>query len=545
MKNLALQSEEIQARMAIILDKDNRTDPTINEDLEALLAIATDTHNELVEGYCCAHLASYCYMHENNQRKLNEYLRRAFALTQENGDDEEFSFVCNLMAIDAANNGIYPLALDSYLMGLAHSNGNVHRQANLLSNAGGIYWRLSDYESAIDYTKRALDLNRTFDRELDRLNEVIFTSQLIFCQVRAGQLKEAAASIRDIDRVLIENPAPEILEEPSPYGAKVWYYDACGDASAAAAALDRYIELLQQFDSRMDFLEDAVVLGNHLIARGQLSRIPALMELFDEEIQACSIPNFQLLYLAFVLRYAETVNDQELFQSRSADFYHISVGKHARDLENEYYNVQLRKEIDALQARQREVECENLRLIQAATTDPLTGLANRSLLNQKAEQLFDAAKESGGYFGVSMLDVDFFKEYNDTYGHQAGDEVLQRIAGRIHALENEHLFAARYGGDEFMLIYSGLTDEEVLSIANRLRDEIADMNIPHEKSTVSDRITISQGIRNSLVDPDNRFWDYTYTADQAVYDVKRTHKGGITLLSRMQIDQRALSDAKH
>ena len=139
--------------------------------------------------------------------------------------------------------------------------------------------------------------------------------------------------------------------------------------------------------------------------------------------------------------------------------------------------------------------------------------------------------------GIEILDVDYFKEFNDTYGHQAGDEVLKAVADVIRQAAGEHqkqsgksIVTARYGGDEFVVIYLGYNDEEILQIAGEMRDGIKKLDLKNEGSQISERISISQGIRNSVPRELNRVWDYFYAADNALYDVKKNRRGEIELI---------------
>ena len=146
---------------------------------------------------------------------------------------------------------------------------------------------------------------------------------------------------------------------------------------------------------------------------------------------------------------------------------------------------------------------------------------------------------------MEILDIDYFKEYNDTYGHQAGDICLQQISEQIRYLTRNHpnVYSARYGGDEFVIIYEGMTDDEVTSLAASLRNRIRDLAILHETSKIDSCITVSQGIRNSVPKEGNKLWDYMYTADNALYSVKKHRKGEIVLLHSAVISQKSLADA--
>jgi diguanylate cyclase (GGDEF)-like protein len=109
-------------------------------------------------------------------------------------------------------------------------------------------------------------------------------------------------------------------------------------------------------------------------------------------------------------------------------------------------------------------------------------------------------------------------------------------------MSGNSIFCARYGGDEFVVIYEGMTDEEVLAQAEQLRTSILEMKIPHSSSPVAPYVTISQGIRNSVPVKENRLWDFLFAADNALYHVKGTNKGGILLIHKTQVAESMFSN---
>ena len=124
-----------------------------------------------------------------------------------------------------------------------------------------------------------------------------------------------------------------------------------------------------------------------------------------------------------------------------------------------------------------------------------------------------------------ILDIDCYKEYNDHYGHQAGDECLIRIADVIRSMEEyAGIHTARYGGDEFVIIYEEYSRKDVEKMAQRLHDKIYNLNVEHKHSKVSDRVSISQGLFHKIPSGLNKTWDFLYGADMALYITKSLGK---------------------
>lgn len=135
------------------------------------------------------------------------------------------------------------------------------------------------------------------------------------------------------------------------------------------------------------------------------------------------------------------------------------------------------------------------RVEELAITDPMTGLYNRRHYIITIQEEMNRAKRHNSSMALMMLDVDYFKRYNDTYGHQAGDDVLIRIAEILKlytSRSGEYTF--RLGGEEFALLISDMSDEEYLYLGHRIRNAVEALAILHEKNDVSAYVTISMGI---------------------------------------------------
>ena len=163
--------------------------------------------------------------------------------------------------------------------------------------------------------------------------------------------------------------------------------------------------------------------------------------------------------------------------------------------------------------------------------DALTGLPNRAYLNDYAETTLSKALKNGCTFGIEILDIDYFKNINDNYGHIEGDRYLSAVSAALNKITDEHsdIFAARYGGDEFVLIYYDKTNEEIAAIMDELKSAVNDIALPDDNPDGNSFITISQGCLNRIPKPTNRIWDFLAHADVALYEIKRSGKNNYRL----------------
>jgi diguanylate cyclase (GGDEF)-like protein len=173
---------------------------------------------------------------------------------------------------------------------------------------------------------------------------------------------------------------------------------------------------------------------------------------------------------------------------------------------------------------------QNARLAELAATDELTGVKNRRRFREDLELLFSQADRLGLPLSVVLLDIDHFKPYNDTFGHPAGDQVLQQVGRMLRSSVRGHDVVARYGGEEFVVLLPATGVNEAVEVAERLRATIADHGWPHRP------VTASFGVATSDDDtPDGAA--LVDRADRALYAAKETgrnrtsHYGQLSVVS--------------
>ncbi len=184
----------------------------------------------------------------------------------------------------------------------------------------------------------------------------------------------------------------------------------------------------------------------------------------------------------------------------------------------------------SLRDRNRQLLDARRKLTDLANVDELTGLGNRRLVNSVLQEEINRARRSGAELSVIMLDVDYFKSYNDNYGHPAGDEVLQKLADIMQrATTRAGEVVARYGGEEFILVLPGTSATSALRTASRLREMIAQERIPHATSTVAQHVTISQGVITVRPDGEHQPAHLIKLADRALYNAKDAGRNAIAV----------------
>lgn len=171
-----------------------------------------------------------------------------------------------------------------------------------------------------------------------------------------------------------------------------------------------------------------------------------------------------------------------------------------------------------------------LNLLDKVHYDALTGIYNRLFLTEQMEIILK--DQLGKSFSVLMADVDFFKRYNDTYGHNKGDKCLRKVAKALESLlQCPDAFVARFGGEEFVAILPGVGVVDACEMAKKMISGIEALHIPHERNDVSAYVTISIGVTTGTVVTGQKGEDFVKQADKALYISKREGRNRYTFLN--------------
>ncbi|HEY9705460.1 MAG TPA: diguanylate cyclase, partial [Allocoleopsis sp.] len=265
------------------------------------------------------------------------------------------------------------------------------------------------------------------------------------------------------------------------------------------------------------------------VQRYQEGRIKAIADIYTAQIQSCH-RNLLAQYQVRANLIVPIIQKQNLWG--------LLIAHHCTDVKNwQEFEIELLRQLAtqltiAIQQSElyQELQLANQELHRLATSDGLTKVANRRSFDQYLEQQWMIAKQKNQYLSLILCDIDFFKLYNDTYGHQAGDECLQKVAKTISdTVRSENDLAARYGGEEFAIILPHTKPEEAILVAERIRSVLIQLRLPHKSSKISDYITLSMGVA-SIIPQDNLSSSMLiYKADQALYQAKSSGRNCVKL----------------
>lgn len=195
-------------------------------------------------------------------------------------------------------------------------------------------------------------------------------------------------------------------------------------------------------------------------------------------------------------------------------------------LENYAYKLE-----EEVKVRTKHLEEANIELEKLSLADGLTGVHNRRYLDENLELKWKEHQRNKTPLSVLMMDIDYFKKYNDTYGHQAGDECLIQVANALqNALKRPTDILARYGGEEFCVVIAGNRDEAI-QVAELLRSSVESLNLEH-KSSDKGIISISIGVNSIIPNQNENIKNFIENSDNALYESKEKGRDKVSFYEK-------------
>ncbi|MBR4670447.1 MAG: GGDEF domain-containing protein [Butyrivibrio sp.] len=511
-----------------------------------LIRKAKEVDDITLLGYSHYFLADAYYMVSTEYRKFNSSLLKAMEYLQMCGEDMYLARCYNLLGIDALSHGNFELSLDFFMSGVKLCNDEQDELSAVYGlleyNIGQIYYEIGDFKKALPYIRSAYKHIRR-----DK-NDSLYYRNLLFCYcfqadcyMQLGKATSVKNCLLGLKR-LEDDPKVnrEYFQDIPVLDIRMRGNYLLGNTEEFEKYSDILSKLIQTNKFPLDCVEDIFGICRFFMRIGRVDEVVYIVKNIERSINDMNISYLKKKHARLKCEVYSLIKDEKNKTKALEEYYLYSIAQEKDSLVNYRFFTDIRTKLSA-------IEQENYKLLKRAETDSLTGLGNRYGLNKYADEAFEKAYSEQKSLAVEILDVDNFKQYNDTYGHQAGDVCLKRIAEAIalKCSSNKNIHAYRYGGDEFVLIYEGMTDEEVMNHAMELRDSVHEMKIESKAQKEGKIVTISQGIRNSVPREATKLWDYMYTADNALYEVKEHKKGEIVMLHKAVISQESLDEAQY
>jgi len=397
----------------------------------------------------------------------------------------------------------------------AHQLNNLYGKVYMM--LGQLFDSAEDYETAVHYYTLGAE---AFLKEYPDAKEkyaVYYGVRILSiasCHLELGKLEELQQNIQELEAI---NFAGSLLIGKGVLLALKGYVAYLkGEKETAGALMQQVVEEFANSTEVLDAYNIFSKVYEVLEACSMVKEQKQVVDLMEKYNRAVSSPMCNALYVDLKIRYSRQVQDKEALLEAYEAYYAAEKTYHTNSARQKQEYIKLRKR---LYEEEKESKRKLAELKEQSTIDEVTRLENRHSLLAYTNQTFAEAMEKQQSFGVLLLDVDRFKEFNDTYGHVEGDKCLQQVA-EIFKTVLKGQFCARYGGDEFICIFSGTAREQIQEFCEEIHKQVKELYLPHQKNTPYGLVTVSLGASIRIPTEQDDFVMFLQEADEKLYQCK-------------------------
>lgn len=466
---------------------------------------------------------------ENHFDKAVALLHESLRLYRECENRDEIAEVYNMIGVICGAQGDSVRAVKHYLRGLeaAEEQGLFHVSGRVYNNLGSEYQNHGRHENAIDYFLRAIDAFKHINADrYDRYNAwMLCTCLNLGISYTETEKYDSAKLYIDAAKWYLEMDG----KEESAFDILITecrYRWAIGDKAFVYDNLDQLCGEVMEKTSVIDYIPEMKDICGLLKRMGEYDRWGEILKKFEENSKGQTGYYYIMNCVEMWMDYYKTTGQKDKYTDmcvRHTEFY---MRKQMDEKEEQSEKLDMLIEL-------YEKEKERSAAESASNKDNLTGIYNRQKLEKDFEEY--VSRKPDGSIGLGIIDIDFFKEQNDTFGHIKGDECLKKVAGAFLDAAGDDALVYRYGGDEFVIMFKGKPYETMDAVGKRVKDNVRALQIPNAVTTASQYLTVSQGyVLMQGVSGAESVYTVLKLADQALYSVKKNDKNGYCIYSNKQ-----------
>lgn len=503
------------------------------EDIRNAFEHISEKDDKGLYGLCNYYMAYYDLRNGRTEECL-EHLKESIRCMVGTSQESHVARSYNILGILAHGQNNLLMAAEQYNKALyytdKHQNSLVRKV--VISNMADMYFRVEAYEKGFECFRESMaEYDRSGDDSATNAgNYMMLLSNYGYYLCRANRMEEAKQMAEKLyamqDGVYAE-------QFPRLY-AYTFLALLCHEQKEKDKALEFLIMAVQEATVQRQLAGDFDGIFNLLELLVMMEEFGLLGEVLDSVESLAVEENNDVVrqnLLYFRLKYCKDRMTPQEYMDSTREFFHIKEEQGSQEIDLMLHMQEVRRRLWNIEETQKELETENTRLLYQVDHDQLSGLHNKGCLNRYAETAFDQAMKSKQSLSVVFVDIDYFKQLNDFYGHQKGDECIQAVAECIKQSMPDD-FAARYGGDEFVIIAVGRSESYIRECAEKIVDSVRKKNIPNQNSAAADILTVTVGLVNAVPRKPNKVWDFMAAADEALYRQKNEKKGCVRVSER-------------
>lgn len=482
--------------------------------------IKTKAHNESFQ------LANECVgegvklLREGRLKNAEEIVRRGKDIFEEIGELRKKASALNVLSIIYDEMGNDAMCMECMLeaVDVSLEIEAFDMASKVYNNLGSKFMYLKAYTRALSYFVKSLEL---FEKALEKSLISDIDTQA-FVLILNLNIATTYCYMGDYEKT---RQYYEIAKEKSehPYCEKIYFTFQCfeglvlwkmGDKKTAMDLVDSIIEGAKKCEYTTDYLETISELIELLKEMKDYDRWKEVLELIESRMKEDMSLYDKIAVLEMWIDFYKATKDEEKNKAICSKYYELYQ-------EKEFHEYEKRAEMMESMIETRSSKKQKEQTDKIVYLDPLTGIGNRNRLLSDSTELINHSAESKKPITIGLVDVDFFKECNDTYGHIVGDECLKSVAKVLSESVGEEGHVYRYGGDEFLILIPDMEEEKVSKLGKTIKKEFDEIKIPNIKSQIVPYITVSQGYTQAYASKTDTIEKLINAADNVLYSVKR------------------------
>lgn len=448
---------------------------------------------------------------------------RAREIFEELGDRRQVAASLNLLSIVYAEMGNETIDLECLLEGLdiCIDEDAYDIAAKIYNNIGSKFMLAKDFERALYYFKNS---NESYEKACERqlFSEENGSSFIIILELNLAYAysilgeKEKARIYYEKAKVLSTRPENADLDLifRAFEGVILW---KIGEHELARKLAEDILETASNTEYITDYMEIMSYLIELLKEMKDYPKLERAISLLEEHNKSDVGLFVKLEILNYRVEYYKLIGDDENFRKACIRYYEMSREKMVQDNHKRADEIEIKAEI-------RRTKREKKKTDSIVFVDLLTQIGNRNKMLQDSKLYIADSVKNKTTITIGLIDIDFFKECNDTYGHIEGDNCLKAVAEIIKAAVGDLGNVYRYGGDEFLLLLPDATKEDIEKIGSTIKDNLEKLKIENKKSPINSCVTVSQGYTMARAEEGDTIEQLVNLADRVLYSVKRCGK---------------------
>lgn len=506
------------------------------EDVENAFVHISEADDRGLFGRCNFYRAYY-YLQNGMPGKCLQYLNESIRCMMGTKEEKHVSRCYNMLGVIAHGQNNFLLAAEQYNKALYYARR--HNDSFLCNIVGGnladIYYRIGIYDKAFWwYSESIKEYEKSgIETANGALNYMMILANYGFCLAMSEKLEDAKQVYVKLEEMKNGRYAEQFPVLCAYTFFSVLYYKE-ERWDIASACLNVAIHSILSAKQIAQNIDNVLNLMELLILIKRYDYLSELLDYLEPLVRAEGNEGLLLHILACQLQYCGDRMPQEQYLERVESFFRIKEKHEQRENITILHMLDMRNTLTEIEQSQQKLQEQNARLRYQAEHDELSGLYNKGRLNRYAEEAFYKTQRERLTLSVVFVDIDNFKQVNDSYGHSGGDACVRAVADCIRRCMPGD-FTARYGGDEFLVIAVNRSEEYIRQCGEKIIQNVRKLEIPSEGSDVDSVLTVTVGIAHAVPSATNKIWDFLSAADETLYVQKQEKKGLMRFCGKVSI----------